>query len=141
MKVCMKRRGNMFYPSDNESLEAIKGLPDGHEIIVDISRPRNPKNHRRYFAFINLAFDMQETFKTVDEMRYYLQMRAGHYEPMITHQGKTLYRPLSIAWEKLSEDDFKKLFKEVVTAFLDFYAETHEQELTEDELMRVLDFQ
>ncbi len=141
MKISLKKRGNMFYPSTINDVEAMKTLPTEYEILVDISRPRNPKNHNRYFVFLRVAFDLQETFSNVEQLRHYLQMRAGHYEPMVTHKGKTIYRPLSIAWEKISEDDFQKLFKEVVTAFLDFYDETHDKPLSEEELMRILDFQ
>lgn len=140
MKLCLVKRGNTFVPADAEQFDVMATIPSDMEIIVDLSRPRNPKNHRRYFAFIKLAFDMQETFKNADQLRHYLQMRAGHYEPMVTHKGKTIYRPLSIAWHQLSEDDFRKLFREVVMAFLDFYNETHSTQMTESELMRILDF-
>ena len=140
MKICLEKMGTFFQPTDKSQFELMAQIPSGKEFIVDINLNRNPANHRRYFAFINMAFDMQETFDNKENLRHYLQMRAGHYDTYITHKGKTMYQPRSISWEKLGELEFKQLFSECINAFLAFYAETHEVPLSEDEFMKILYF-
>lgn len=121
MDILLRKVGNslVFTPERDEDTEALKG--SGELILVDYKKRRNPGNHRRYFAFIKTTFDMQEDLDNQDTWRKYLQMRAGHYDAVVTPNGKTLYWPRSIEWAALDEAEFDRLFNQVVQAFLDYY--------------------
>jgi len=105
--------GPILLPMDND----LSGIPDG-EIIADLRKNRNVKNHRRFFAFIKMSFDMQDTYETIDIWRRVLQMKAGHFDEVVTEKGKLLYLPKSIAWDELDEIEFRPLFTEIVNAFI-----------------------
>lgn len=108
-----------FAPMDADSSSAMKGVK---EFIFDYKKNRSPGNHRRYFAFINTAFDMQDTYDSPEIFRKYVEMLAGHFDTVISARtGEAMYWPRSISWEKLDEDAFRKLFNEVVNAFLGWY--------------------
>lgn len=124
MKVCLARlpfrEGQSIWgPMNAEDEKALKGCD---EIIFDLVKKRSAGNHRRYFAFIAQAFDMQEHFDNPDIFRKYLELKAGHYDMVVSPaNGDTAYWPRSISWEKLDEDEFKRLFSEVVNAFMKVY--------------------
>ncbi len=105
--------GPILLPMDSD----LSGIPDG-EIMADLRKNRNVKNHRRFFAFINMSFDMQDQYETMDIWRRVLQMKAGHFDEVITEKGKLLYLPKSIAWDELDEIEFRPLFTEIVNAFI-----------------------
>ena len=123
--------GVMLVPVDADC----DSLPYG-ELMVDIYVKRNPKNHRRYFAFIKQAFDMQEDFDNQENFRKYLQMKAGHYDAVVTPKGETMYWPQSVDWSKLKEPEFKKLFNEVVNAFIRYYG----QNLNDHQINSILEY-
>ena len=108
-----------FAPIDADSARAVSGVK---EFIFDYKKNRSAGNHRRYFAFINTAFDMQDTYESKEVFRKYVEMLAGHFDTVISARtGEAMYWPKSISWEKLDEEQFKKLFNEVVNAFLGWY--------------------
>jgi hypothetical protein len=110
-------------------------LPEG-EMVVDIKKNRNAKNHRRFFAFVKATFDMQDHYDSIENWRKILQMRAGHYDPVVTEKGGTVYMPRSINWDELDETEFRPLFNDVINAFTSVYGER----LTENQWNQVLGF-
>ena len=92
------------------------------EFIFDYKKNRSAGNHRRFFTFINTAFDMQDTYENKEVFRKYLEMLAGHFDTVISARtGDAMYWPKSIGWDALDETEFRKLFNEVVNAFLNWY--------------------
>ena len=123
-KVCM---GKVNIPGFDTILFAPMGAEDeralmgASEIIFDYSKKRSAGNHRRFFAFINKTFDIQDHYENVDIWRKILEMKAGFFDLVITEKGKPLYLPKSISWDKVDEVEFKDLFNKVVNAFLADY--------------------
>ena len=109
----------MYAPMDKDSESALSGVP---EFIFDYKKSRSAGNHRRYFAFVKQAFDMQDSFDSPEIFRRYIELQAGHFDTVVSPKtGETAYWPKSISWDKLDEVEFKKLFNEVVNAFLKVY--------------------
>jgi len=118
-------------PMDND----LAGISDG-EIIADLRKNRNVKNHRRFFAFIKMSFDMQDTFDSMEVWRKYITMKAGFFDEVINGEGKVLYWPQSISWDELDEIKFKDLFNKVVDAFLKYYG----QDLDDMQINSIVEF-
>lgn len=123
--------GPILLPMDND----LSGIPDG-EIIADLRKNRNVKNHRRFFAFIKMSFDMQDTFDSMEVWRKYITMKAGFFDEVINAEGKVLYWPQSISWDELDEIKFKDLFNKVVDAFLKYYG----QDLDDMQINSIVEF-
>lgn len=128
MKVCMAKTGIYWMPSEEGDKTALAGLT---EIIFDLKKKRSPGNHRRYFAFIKVAFDAHGHFDNQEIFRKHLQMAAGHYEEAIGPDGKVWYYPKSIEWSALDEVEFRKLFNEVVNAYLKIYGKRLDESVIE----------
>jgi len=105
--------GVVFAPMDDDC----EGIPYG-ELIADLKKNRNFKNHRRFFAFINQAFDMQDFYDDKKVFRKVLQLKAGFFDEVISDKGKVIYLPRSIAWDEIDELEFRPLFTKVVNAFI-----------------------
>ena len=112
---------DLYAAIDADSEKRINGV---QEFIFDYKKNRSAANHRRFFAFIQTAFDMQDTYDNKEVFRKYLEMLAGHFDTVIAARtGEAMYWPKSINWDSLDEDEFRKLFTEVVNAFLGWYGQ------------------
>ena len=124
-KVCMARVPipgydlPLYAPMDAEDAKALGGQA---EIIFDFKKKRSAANHKRYFKFIGIAFDMQDSYDSKEIFRKVIQLEAGHFDTAVTEGGKSVYLARSIKWDELDEVEFKKLFNEVVNAFIKVYA-------------------
>lgn len=122
----------------------------GCEIETNRSgKPRSVEQHRRFFAMIKAAFEHwpeshERQFSSAEEMRKYLQMKAGYREvgatipltginkqramllaeaairaagsyavPVINGDVLVVFKPKSIAFDKLSHKDACRLFDDV----------------------------
>jgi len=113
---CRKEKSG-FMPSGKLDSEKYNKVPLGADIKCEYVKGRNPKNHARYFAFIHILFSSQEKFKDEDVFRRYLQVRAGYGIPVVIN-GLAMLMPDSIAYERLDESEFRKLFSRVIDAAL-----------------------
>lgn len=123
--------GPIFVPV----LDDVENVPYG-EIMAELRKNRNPGNHKRYFAFIKMSFDMQDYYNEVDIWRKMLQMKAGFFDEVISEKGVAVYLPRSVNWDELDETEFKPLFTKIVNAFIHYYG----QGLNDIQINSILEF-
>ncbi|MCK4827969.1 DUF1367 family protein [bacterium] len=114
-----------IYNSDSDTLSKLK-LNTDYKFVV--TKPRNIGHHKKYFSLLNLTFDNQELFNNIDDMRAYLQMKAGYYKRIQTPDGEMII-PESISFASKDQLAFEEIYSRVmdqVCLFLD---------LTNDEIM------
>ena len=126
-----------FVPTTDDSREIADQIAFGKTVLMDYKPKRSAANHNRYFAFINITFDMQEFYTDKEVWRKRLQNLAGFFDTVVTEEGVALYIEQSIAWDNLpDETKFRDLFNRVINAFIDHYG----QGLTREQLDRVVMF-
>lgn len=107
------------------------------EVMVDIKSKRNPGNHKRFFAFRNTTFEMQNIYDDKEVWRRHLLLNAGFVEEHISPKtGDVGYVIKSIEWDQLDEIEFKETFLSVINAFIRWYG----QELDEIQINSILEF-
>ena len=140
MKAIFTKRHSGIFPTDENGLKLITSMNNGELCKVEFIRKRNYENHKRFFKFIEVAFDNQDFYDNPEHLRKALQMIAGHYETLVIQNKEgevnTQYIPKSIEFEKLDEEEFQELFKKCITAFIERYGNG----LTEQQLLRIIDF-
>ncbi len=139
-KMVVIKKNCALYAIDADNYEIFEKLKDGEETVIEFFTKRNPENHKRYFAFLKVAFEMQDIYTNKGIFRKAIQVKAGHYDLLVTHEGQALYVPLSIAWEQLAEEEFQTMFKECVDAFLDMYNKDRVQPMSDRDFLKILDF-
>ena len=123
---------------DDPTMEVLKKIPPGEYMVVEFKRQRDLTNHRRWFAFVNHTFAMQDDYQDVDTWRGVLQIYGGHCKTVVDSEGKTHVWPESISWKNFTdEDQFKRMFSRAVKNYL----LRHGKGMTEDELLRIIDFE
>ena len=99
-----------IHNSDSENLSKLK-LHTEYKFVV--TKPRNIGHHKKYFALLNMALDNQEKFNNLDEMRYYLQMKAGYYKRVETPDGEMIL-PESISFSSKDQLAFEEIYSRVM---------------------------
>ena len=133
MKYLAKYIGNTFKPcynSDDDKLKASK-LMQGETYEIEIRKSRNIKFHRKYFALLNMTLENQEIFNNLEELRYYLIMKAGYYKKVDTGTG-IMYYPKSISFANMDQIEFDELYSktiDVIISFLHITEDTINEEL------------
>ena len=135
---CTKVDG-ILLGADEESAEKLADLGLDTLVKCSCNKNRNYENHKRFFAFVKTAFDMQTHFESFDIFRKWLIMGAGYYDTAVTPKGVTIFLPKSIAFEKLDEEEFKQLFKKAIDYYLSQL--TSARTVSNEEFMRILDFE
>jgi hypothetical protein len=140
MKAIFKKQMNGIFPSDEDGAKLLQSIPKDGYCLVEYKKNRNYENHKRFFKFIQVAFDNQDFYDDDEQLRKALQMIAGHYEELIIRDKKgnvtTHYIPKSIAFDEMDEAEFQTLFKKCIGAFLSRYGNG----LTEQQLMQIINF-
>ena len=133
---CQKVDGCLI-GADDESAEKLASLGLDTVGKFTCNKNRNGPNHRRFFKFIEVAFDMQNHFDDSEHFRKWLIMKAGYYQTIVAPNFNTIFLPQSIAFEKIEEEDFKILFKKCIGTMIKEFSLT----LTYDQFWQLCDFE
>lgn len=106
-------------PLYDEDYDEKKRLKIGQIYKAKVSVPRNIQFHRKYFAMISCAWDLlterqREFFGNKECFRKTVQIAAGYCDRVFNLKLKAWTDiPKSIAFDKMSGDDFEELYKGV----------------------------
>jgi|HubBroStandDraft_1064217.scaffolds.fasta_scaffold21533_5 hypothetical protein len=106
----LRRSLSGFRPDDEESESALANMPVGELYRAEITKPRNPINHRRFFALLGLVYKNTDgRYKSLDVLREIVTIGVGHCDTsVIKVNGETFthHTARSIAWSKMDETEF-----------------------------------
>lgn len=138
----IKTNGGLF-PFDDDDYKMLKRIKEGQPCKVTVKNTRNIYFHRKYFALINTAWEylterQERLYGTKEAFRKTLQIAAGYFEPLFDMQeGRFIKSPSSIAFDKMTEEEFEDLYDRVKDVLLQSVL-TH---ITENELLtNIADF-
>ncbi|QIL40997.1 DUF1367 family protein [Pedobacter sp. HDW13] len=119
MKLSLvKQLNNTFkvaFDSDYEKLQKIK---PNEMVECEITKPRNYKFHKKFFALINLVFDNQEIYQHLDDLRHDLIVESGYFESRPNLYGEEIKKPKSISFAKMDEYEFNELYSAVLDTII-----------------------
>lgn len=125
MNLFAKRERSLI-PVNDEAETALSKVGQGEIVRVPkFTRPRNLSFHRKWFALAKLAFDFWEPAelddpkgltpeKNFDRFRKDLTILAGFYEASYRIDGSVRVEAKSIAFAKMDEDEFEKLYSATI---------------------------
>lgn len=125
-KLCVEMKLNLvctsdgFKPATDDDYEIKKSLKRGTVYECTIKEYRNYRFHKKYFSLINCAWEYlsegQRTFFKEDSniFRKTAEVASGFYEPCYSlSRNEWLEMPKSIAFDKMSEADFERLYERI----------------------------
>lgn len=136
MKFWVQKHNGKLWPHNIEDQIKVNKLPLD-PVLMRYTQVRNPKLHRKYFAFINKVYHnlpekFDDNWPTQRSFRKEMEMHAGHYEMTVNLKGERSMQPKSISYEDLDEMAFQDLYtgvKNVIGRHIMPYVEDVEQEL------------
>ena len=112
-KIHLRKQLGVLKPVDQTDVDAIYALKEGEIYSCEIKKPRNIGFHRMFFAMIGLCFENQGVFNNVDNFREEMLKASGFFTSYKNHKGTTVYKAESIAFSKMKQDDFEKVYEAV----------------------------
>lgn len=121
MKVNLVRRPWGFLFADDDDAMKARSIKQNTVVEATFRTKRSLKLHHKFFALISTAWEFlteqqQEFFhNSKDGFRHTLTIAAGYYETVYSITRKQwLETPRSIAFDKMNEAEFSKLYEDVV---------------------------
>lgn len=100
------RRGNYLVPEYAMDAEAIERFPHGQRIRVDLRTGRYPPRLRFYWQLLNKLVAATGCAANPEALHEALKLELGYANPIRLKTGMTILVPGSIAFDKMSEEDF-----------------------------------
>ncbi len=113
----LKRTLSGFSAADESTAEAIRSYKLGETYRATVVKPRNLKNHRRWWALCNLIYQNTDQYKSVDQVHDHLKILAGHCTQIVSKSTGEVYLVAdSISFGSLDEAQFQEVFGRAVKA-------------------------
>jgi hypothetical protein len=106
MKLLFRKVLGDLTPADAAAGKYMVGLKEGTRVWVEVKRARNPERHALYWAIIGKIFPNQDRWATPDTLHQAIKIATGLSVDIVLPNGKMATIPQSIAFEKMTEDDF-----------------------------------
>lgn len=101
--------------ADDAGKELLAGLKNGEAVRVSITRPRNVRFHRLFWALMqkvhdNLPEDKAERYPTTELLVAWFKIKTGHCDTFMIEGRGTVYLPKSISFAKMDNTEFSAFF-------------------------------
>ncbi|MFN8758836.1 MAG: DUF1367 family protein [Tagaea sp.] len=126
-KISLIKTGpTLLAPADVEAAEYLERVPDGAYLHCELTRPRNPGHHRKFFALLQVAFDLwqgtieprehrgQQVLPNFDRFRADVTILAGYYRPVVNVKNELRLEPRSISFSSMDQVEFDDLYNRVL---------------------------
>lgn len=110
----MRRTLTGLQPGDRLSAEALERIPLGAEVRAEVTRPRNLKHHKKFFALLKAIFPHQTIYPTMTLFRGAVEVALGYGETMKLPDGRVMMIPQSISFASMDQTEFEALFDRAV---------------------------
>lgn len=111
--ICVNRLGSLV-PVDQHGRDAMAKVKIGSQVQVEVKRARNPKQHRLYWALINLIHGQQSRYTTHDQLSNALKCAVGWCDEIELKDGRIMAIPKSIAFANMKQAEFEQFFDAVI---------------------------
>jgi hypothetical protein len=107
MRGVFVRTAQGLVPHDDAAREALQGVALQSMVAVEVTRPRNLRFHRLYWALCSaIASSIGASRENVSDV---LKLRTGHFTVVQTRKER-IRLPRSISFAKMNEAEFRQFF-------------------------------
>lgn len=149
-EIFFNKKNGMLVPTSESDMEAIAALKNGETYRIEIKRPRNAKFHRKYFALLDILFDLFEptpveykgepVLKNRERFRKDIAIACGHYDLVVNLKGEVRAEAKSISFANMDEIEFSQLYSRTIDYGLQKIAISQTREQLEAWVQSILDF-
>ena len=123
-----KMPGGVLVPDNDETREWLEGVKLGGYVKAELTRPRNYKYLQKFILLVKVGFEYWEPpkidskygtpEKNFERFREMVTIQAGYYHVVMNLDGTARLQADSISFANMNEEDFNKLFSNVVDVLL-----------------------
>ena len=131
--IIMRRRGDKLEPVTEVDRELLLVIPDGADLTVRVSRSRSPRQHRLFWALLQIVIENHPFYNRPEQLLEWLKVRLGYVDETAWHDGQVWFKTKSISFGAMGQDSFRKFFDASVdTIIADVLPETNKEELLKE---------
>jgi hypothetical protein len=108
--------GGALKPIDGVGEEYLSSLGMGEIVRATFKKDRNPGHHRKYFGLLQLVFKNQEKYLSLEALRFAVAVQSGYVDEIRLSGDRAAFRPKSISWAKMDQDEFEKFYSAALLA-------------------------
>lgn len=137
-------------PADLPTEQALERVKVGGVIRCKYSNMRNPVFHRKFFALLNVGFDLWEPppidtrygkpEKDFNHYRKQVTVLAGFYDTVFNLDGTFRLVAKSIRFDRMDEEEFGRVYSNTINVILKNIPDTYSREDINDAVERILLF-
>lgn len=105
------RRGNYLVPELDMDLRALDGIAQGQKVKVEIKEFRNIGRHRAYWGMLHDVIEATDCALSSERLHDLVKLETGLIDLVALPSGMKVALPGSIAFDKISEDEFVAFFR------------------------------
>lgn len=110
--IIMRRKAAKLEPVTEVDREFLLEIPEGADLTVRVSRSRSPRQHRLFWALLQIVVDNHDYYKRPEQLLEWLKVRLGYVEETVWHDGQVWFKTKSISFASMGQDQFRKFFTE-----------------------------
>jgi hypothetical protein len=118
----IKMAGGMLRPANQPDADALEKIKTGRVCNANITQPRNPLFHRKFFAMLGFFFELWEIpgdleyngikpEKNFDHFRKDILIAAGFREMTVNIKGEIRFIAKSISFGSMGDDEFTEVYR------------------------------
>jgi len=112
--IIMRRKGARLEPVTEVDRELLLDIPEGADLTVKVSRSRSPRQHRLFWALLQLVVDNHEYYQRPEQLLEWMKVRLGYVDETVWHDGQVWFKTRSISFAAMGQDQFKEFFTRAV---------------------------
>lgn len=110
MKIVLQRVNNSFNIVYGSDLEKVSYIKSGQQVWCELTKSRNIKHHKKFFAILNCAFSSQSQFDSSEQFLSALKFEMKYYEIGRNFDGAAIPLLKSISFAKMDQFEFEKFY-------------------------------
>ena len=117
MEVLMEKKLGGLSPAGDDAYRVISKIPNGAKISVDVRSwgKRSTIQHNYGFALLNILFEAQELYPTLEHFRKALLIHLGHCQRYPQRDGTEIAIADSMSFAKMPPEEYSQLIDEILS--------------------------
>ncbi len=120
---------NQLEAIDMEGETELTKIKQGETLRAVLTKPRNSKHHRKFFAMLTLVFENQDRYDVLEDLLTEVKLRVGHYSEHLTVKGVVIYIPKSISFDEMDQLEFDGIYQKAINCCLKYFIKPDNEEL------------
>lgn len=125
-------------PADETVMATLKKIPVGEIVTCEVKRPRNGREHRRYWVLCTLVAINHDQLQDAESVHQTLKMLTGLTDKIaLKSTGEIVEIPRSISFGKMSPDEWDAYYERAKRAVCEHLLPGVDLPELQDEIIRM----